>query len=268
MSRAKSILEKKHQSLKEAEAEASKSKGELDKLEDQRDKLFQEYKALGDKIAKLRELDGKEDEIDKLSDAKQINAEKRSALSDKIRDLQDKHESNKKKGLVKEADDKNASKIEAIKKKIEQLANKSDAMEPKFQAEHEKNGPSAKYHQLRAEDEKIMIEMVKAKIEKYKLSGGREASTLKGFEKSLADHQDQLKWRLESAAKASKGDKSEAHDPKEVASVLTALNSTGGAGSDKYPFGNKELTAKAKSMEQSGLISYDDKYGKWSKGKK
>lgn len=161
----------------------------------------------------------------------------------------------------------NDAKIEAIKKKIEQLANKSDAMEPKFQAEHEKNGPSAMYHKIRAEDEKIMIEMVKLKIEKYKLSGGKEASTLKGFQKSLADHQEQLKWRTESASKGS-AKKHEAHDPKEVASVLTALNSTGGAGSDKFPIGNKELTAKAKSMEQSGLISYDDKYQKWSKGKK
>lgn len=167
-------------------------------------------------------------------------------------------------GFVEGANDE---KIEQIKKKIEQLANKSDAMEPKFQAEHEKNGPSAMYHKLRAEDEKIMIEMVKLKIEKYKLSGGKEGTVLKGFQKSLADHQDQLKWRLKSASeKAAK--KTEAYDAKEIASTIVALNSTGGAGSDKYPFGNQELTKKVKSMEQSGLISYDDKYNKWYKGKK
>jgi hypothetical protein len=59
----------------------------------------------------------------------------------------------------------------------------------------------------------------------------------------------------------------EAYSPKDIQSVLVALNSTSSFG-DKYPFGNKELTAKVKDMESQGLISYDDKYNKWSKGKK
>ena len=57
--------------------------------------------------------------------------------------------------------------------------------------------------------------------------------------------------------------KNEAKD--DVQSILTALNSTSGAGSDKFPFGNKELTNKAKYLEQSGKIVYDDKFGKWKK---
>jgi len=63
------------------------------------------------------------------------------------------------------------------------------------------------------------------------------------------------------------GTVSEAYSPKDIQSVLVALNSTSSFG-DKYPFGNKELTAKVKDMESQGLISYDDKYNKWSKGKK
>jgi hypothetical protein len=60
---------------------------------------------------------------------------------------------------------------------------------------------------------------------------------------------------------------SEGYSPREIQDILVVLNSSGGAGSDKYPFGNKELTAKVKEMESSGVISYDKYYSKWKKGK-
>lgn len=45
------------------------------------------------------------------------------------------------------------------------------------------------------------------------------------------------------------------------------LNSTGPS-FDKYPIGNKELNQKVVKFEKLGFISFDDKFGKWSKGKK
>lgn len=55
--------------------------------------------------------------------------------------------------------------------------------------------------------------------------------------------------------------------PKEVKSVLTALNSVIPS-FDKYPFGNKELTEKVKKLELEGFIKYDPYYQKWVKGDK
>lgn len=66
-----------------------------------------------------------------------------------------------------------------------------------------------------------------------------------------------VKWALSSKNEA---------DAKEITSILTALNSSSGMG--KYPIGNKELTAKAKSLEASGYIEYHTGHDKWSKGKK
>ncbi len=59
--------------------------------------------------------------------------------------------------------------------------------------------------------------------------------------------------------------KDEAVSPKEIASVLTALNSSGSMGG-KYPIGNQELTARVKSLEAGGHIEYDKHYDKWKKG--
>lgn len=53
---------------------------------------------------------------------------------------------------------------------------------------------------------------------------------------------------------------------KEIRNILIALNSSNNFG-EKYPFGNKELTEKVKSLELEGKISYDKLNCNWKKGK-
>lgn len=54
---------------------------------------------------------------------------------------------------------------------------------------------------------------------------------------------------------------------KELEGILIALNSGGGFIAEKYPIGNKELTEKAKKLEEAGKIAYDKFNNKWKKAK-
>lgn len=134
-----------------------------------------------------------------------------------------------------------------IKKDQDMIKDKTDKMNAATDAELKKR------YAANIERLKASIKETEAIIKEVQAEVKEKEAKLADAKKDLAD------------VRSKKG---EAYDAKEVTSTLVALNSTGGAGSDKYPFGNKELTAKVKSMEQAGLISYDDKYGKWSKGKK
>lgn len=55
--------------------------------------------------------------------------------------------------------------------------------------------------------------------------------------------------------------------PKDIKDILIALNSTTGSMREKYPFGNKELTEKVKTLETQGLIAYNVFEGFWYKTK-
>ena len=52
---------------------------------------------------------------------------------------------------------------------------------------------------------------------------------------------------------------------KEIDAVLMALNLS--QMFCKYPFGNKELTAKVKALEDQGKVVYDEKWNKWREKK-
>jgi hypothetical protein len=52
--------------------------------------------------------------------------------------------------------------------------------------------------------------------------------------------------------------------PKDIDSILTALNSTNDLGF-KYPFGNIELTNKVKELEYNNRIFYSEVFKTWRK---
>ena len=55
------------------------------------------------------------------------------------------------------------------------------------------------------------------------------------------------------------------HSNKYIGMILLALNSSGSFAGEKYPIGNRELTAQVKQLEHDRKIAFDVYRSRWVK---